>query len=205
MITTVVFDMGGVLADWNADQILQEMSIQEASKPLLKKEVFTAPEWVMVDAGFITEKEMEEAALKRLPQWAHDDCRFAIAHFIDYSLHPIQETLEIVRQLKKAGYELYLLSNASTRFSEYKDRFEAFTYMDGLFVSAFHHCYKPDQTMYRTFFDTYHLDPSQCLFIDDSQANIAASIMAGMDGILYRGDERELRQKLIERGIHIHE
>jgi len=59
--------------------------------------------------------------------------------------------------------------------------------------------------MYRTFFDTYHLDPSQCLFIDDSQANIAASIMAGMDGILYRGDERELRQKLIERGIHIHE
>lgn len=205
MITTIVFDMGGVLADWNADQILEEMPIQAQSKPLLKKEVFTSPEWVMVDAGFITDKDMEEAALRRLPVWAHEDCRFAIRHFTDYSLHPIPETLAIVRQLKAAGYKLYLLSNASTRFDEYKDRFEAFTYMDGLFVSAFHHCYKPDQGMYRKFFQTYGLDPAQCLFIDDSQANIAASIMAGMDGIVYRGDAEELKQNLQERGITIHE
>lgn len=105
------------------------------------------------------------------------------------------------RDLKNAGYDLYLLSNASTRQHTYWHDIPGSEYFSGTFISADYRLLKPEDAIYQAFFRKFGLKPEDCLFIDDSPANIEASENAGMAGIVFHGDAAHLRCQLADRGI----
>ena len=107
----------------------------------------------------------------------------------------------LVKELKEKGYGVYLLSNASFRQPEYWNRVPGSQYFDGTMVSAFVKRVKPEHEIYELFYVRFGLDPRECLFIDDSIANIEGAEHAGMDGIVFHGDVQELRGALKEKGI----
>ena len=56
---------------------------------------------------------------------------------------------------------------------------------------------KPEKEIYVALIEKYSLNPEECIFIDDTHANIIASEKLGIKGIHYTGQE-ELREMLKE-------
>ena len=68
--------------------------------------------------------------------------------------------------------------------------------MDGVWTSCEHGVLKPEPEAYQSMLDTFGLHPEECLFIDDSAANVEQGIRMGMKGIVYHGDPTRLKNEL---------
>jgi putative hydrolase of the HAD superfamily len=110
---------------------------------------------------------------------------------------PIAETERFVARLKKAGYKIYLLSNATPRvFDEYHN-IPAFKYFDGMFVSALYKLLKPSAEIYNAFCDKFSLKAEECFFIDDMEANIKGAKACGMKGFVFDTRDYEALEKAL--------
>ena len=110
---------------------------------------------------------------------------------------------ELVRELKEAGYGLYLLSNASLRMPAYWPRVPGNEFFDGVLLSCQVRYVKPEQEIFRLLFERFGLKPEECFFVDDAPLNIEAAFCAGMAGAVFHGDAEDLRTNLRRAGIQI--
>ena len=112
---------------------------------------------------------------------------------------------ELVRELKQAGYHIYLLSNASLALREYFPRIPGSECFDKLMVSAEEKLLKPSHEIFERLYEKFGLTPGQCWFIDDSPQNVEGAIQTGMGGSVFYGDVKRLRRDLIQAGIRCRE
>lgn len=202
MIKNIVFDMGNVLMNWSPERMLAALPVQEEHRPLLRDQLFGAPEWLRLDEGTISEQEFMQIICARLPEDAIADAQYVMAHWHE-QMKPLDGPYQLAKELKAAGYHLYLLSNAGERFHVYEKAAPAFRLLDGRFVSADFKCIKPGPVIYEKFLSHFGLRPEECLFIDDVPANIEGGKAAKMDGIVYAGDVNQLRQELAAHGVAV--
>ena len=107
---------------------------------------------------------------------------------------------ELVTDLKRDGYGLYLCSNASLRMLKcYGDVIPGIRLFDGVLFSAEVKCMKPQKEMYRHLFDRFGLRPEECFFVDDQPLNIEGGRACGMDGYCFADGEAETLKKVIAR------
>lgn len=90
--------------------------------------------------------------------------------------------LEALARLRKAGYRLWLLSNAQAVFTAHELRLLGLgNQLDGIYLSSDYQCRKPDLRFYRALTEERGLDISKCLMIgNDRQTDIAGAKAAGM-------------------------
>ncbi len=119
MIRNVIFDMGGVLIDWNPAAIVARLGRNSA---LLLREVFGGMEWVSMDHGIMTQQEGYERICRRLPEQLHEDARCCVFDWWKESLSPIPGMAELIREIRVLGYGIYLLSNATSTLHQFFDR-----------------------------------------------------------------------------------
>lgn len=201
MIKQVIFDMGGVLVDFNPPATLKKHFTDQKDIDLLLKEIFDGPDWANLDRGTLTVEQMVARACERLPARLHAPVRRLLENWADEML-PINEMLPLVQELKKSGYGIYLLSNAPLNFHTYRDSIPAFAYFDGFIISADYLTIKPEPEIYNVLFNTFNLNPTECFFIDDLQTNIEGAAALGMKGHCFdHGDPAVLRGALKEEGI----
>lgn len=202
MIRNIVFDMGNVLLYFDPQAFLKRVGVvEEADKALLMKEVFRSLEWVQMDRGSLTEGEALERIEKRVPERLHSVVEELILRW-DRPILPVPGMSEFVRDCRRAGYGIYLLSNASRRLHEYWNGIPGHEYFDGEFVSADYQLVKPDQTIYRKFCQVFGLEARECLFIDDFPLNIEGAVTAGWQGIVFH-DAEDLRMKAHQMGVRV--
>ena len=204
-ISTIVFDMGQVLIHWNAPQILSAYNLSEEDGRLLTRELFGSVEWVQLDHGTISHRQAITQVCRRLPQRLSAVVEDIVSSWWKRLLEPMEGMGELVRELKDQGYGIYLLSNASVDLRKYFHRIPGSEYFDGLMVSAEEKRIKPQYEIFHTLYSRFHLNPEQCIFIDDSPANIEAALCTGMDGIIFRGSAERLRRELREKGVNVKE
>lgn len=202
MIRNIVFDMGGVLIRFDPDFFMERLGIAEEDKRLLMREVFLAPEWVMMDRGTLTDKQAGEIMCRRIPERLHEAV-WKLVSFWDRPILEIEGMCELIEELKGLGYGIYLLSNASIRQHEYWPRIPASKFFDGKLVSADVKLVKPMPEIYEKLFSTFGLDRSECFFIDDSTANVEAAMYVGMTGAVFFNDMARLRGELRRAGIPV--
>lgn len=202
-ITTIVFDMGQVLIHWTPMKIVEHMALTEQDKAMLMTELFQSVEWVRTDHGTITLNQVVEQVNARLPKHLHAAVEEIVMGWWRRPLVPMEGMGELVKELKERGYKIYLLSNASVDLRKYFDRIPGSEYFDGLMVSAEEKLIKPQHEIFKALYSRFHLIPEQCLFIDDSPANIEAALCTGMDGIIFRGSAERLRGELRRKGVKI--
>ena len=199
MIDTIVFDMGGVLLDFGSHLFADRLHLSEDDRILLEQNLMRTVDWVRLDRGTITEEETLAHACAKLPQRLH-----AAAEYIVYRWNepivPIPGTAEVVRELKKKGYTLYLLSNASRRQHDYWPNIPGSECFSGKVISADLHLLKPEAAIYQALFRKFSLTPANCVFIDDFPPNIEAAENAGMQGIVFY-NAQQLRHELQKRGV----
>ena len=186
----ILFDMGNVLISYDPELVIRHYTSVEEEIYILKNVVFLSGEWVMLDAGLITEEEAEKRWMERLPSEKLRE----IAHLSFRDCH-----LYNMKQIPgAAGKAIYLLSNASLRLSRiYKEIIPAVECFSGIFYSAEHRCLKPQDIIYTRFLETFQLEPSSCFFIDDLPENIEAAKAAGIDGAVMQSKTAEETAKIL--------
>ena len=202
MIRNIVFDMGNVLLRFDPKLFMERVGVEEPEdQRLIQKELFRSLEWVQMDRGTMTEAETLERVKTRVPERLHPALEELVLRW-ERPILAIPGMAEFVRDCRRAGYGIYLLSNASRRLHEYWKSIPGHEYFDGEFVSADHLLVKPQQQIYRKFCETFGLDPRECLFIDDLPLNIEGAITAGWQGIVFH-DAEDLRKKAYAAGVRV--
>ena len=199
MLRNIVFDMGGVLLRWDPPYFIERLGITDPEdRTLLLNEIHHSVDWPLTDLGVLTEKELEERILPRIPERLREAAHQLIFHWSDQA-DPIPGMAELVRDCKQAGLKIYLLSNASRRQPEYWHTIPGSEYFDGTIVSAFIGCLKPTPEIYCHLLNTYNLKAEECLFVDDMAINAEGARAIGMDGFTFNGNADELRHYIAQQ------
>lgn len=183
MIKNIVFDMGGVLIDLNIKKVLNEHFKPEYHDRIMS-EIFCSEEWRDMDRGVLRADEFIPRIVPTFPEDMRPLLSEMISDFYPY-MPPIKESEELVIRLKKAGYNVYLLSNATPRFFDEYQNIPALKHFDGYFISALYKLLKPSEEIYSAFFHKFSLKPEECYFIDDLKENIDGAIRSGMKGFVF--------------------
>lgn len=205
MISSIVFDMGGVLIRWNPEDMLRQYELSRQDMEILNRELFKSVEWIQQDRGILSEEELVRAVCARIPERLHQPVKTLVYGWHRRHLSPMPGMSELVRELKEAGYHIYLLSNASLALREYFPRIPGSECFDKLMVSAEEKLLKPSHEIFERLYEKFGLTPGQCWFIDDSPQNVEGAIQTGMGGSVFYGDVKRLRRDLIQAGIRCRE
>jgi 2-haloacid dehalogenase len=193
----VVFDLGGVLIDWNPRYLYRKLFAgDDAAMEDFLANVCTV-EWnERQDAGRAFADAVAELA-PRHPDKAHLIAAFG-NRFHEMIPGAIDGTVEILTELKHAGVPRYGLTNWSAEtFAPQRERFPFLAHFDGIVVSGEEGVIKPDPRIFRILLDRYAIAPEEAVFIDDNPGNAQAAAALGIHGIHFQSPEalrRELRQ-----------
>ncbi|MFL5679604.1 MAG: HAD family hydrolase [Chloroflexota bacterium] len=193
--TAVVFDLGGVLIDWNPRYLYRTLFDDEAEMEAFLAEV-TTPEWNgRQDAGRPWKEAIEALAAE------HPERRELIAAFWDRWPETLGDaisgTVEVLRELKARGVPVYALSNWSAEtFPRARPRYPFLDWFDGLVISGEVRLVKPDRRIFEHLLSRFGLVAAETVFIDDSEVNVAAARAAGLVALRFTGAE-ELRRELV--------
>jgi putative hydrolase of the HAD superfamily len=183
-IQNVIFDLGGVVVDWNPDAVVRVVLDDPVLQDRVKQTIFQHPDWLEIDRGTLTEAE----AIPAFAQRAGIDSALVVEllRTADRMLIPKPDTLDLIQELHDKNLSLYVLSNIpSGRFAYLKERHDFWDVFQGAVISGDLGTVKPEKAIYEYLFHTYQLDPSTCVFIDDSSINIDGARAVGMDGIVF--------------------
>lgn len=204
MIKNIVFDMGGVLIEWNPERMLNRLHLSEADNEILNRELLHNKMWTDADKGIYNEEQLEAVAYERLPQHLHEPAR-ALIQWYKWFLNPMPGMAALVRELKANGYHIYLLSNAPTNLRKYFAQIPGSECFDALMVSAEEQLTKPSREIYERLFQKFGLNPAECWFTDDNAPNVVSAVQAGMQAAEFHGDVKQLRRQMIAAGIRCRE
>lgn len=199
-ITTVVFDIGNVLIDWNPEYLYSRLIPDETERRTFLETVCTADWNLQQDLG----RPWPEAVALLTEQFPEKATLIAAYYKRWHDMVPgeIPGTPALLAALKSAGTPLYAITNFSgEKFAEAQDRFPFLktSFLD-IVVSGDERLAKPDPRIYEILFERNGLDPAACLFIDDSAANVAAARELGMTAHHFNEAE-DLRQELVALGF----
>ena len=181
----VVFDFGNVLIQWNPERLLREFAQDKEELGYLMTEV-CSPEWnARMDRGEPIEKCcLEQAEL--FPEYKDAIMAYGKRWF-DMVPGEVPGMLELVKSLKGDGvHRVFGLSNFSKEtFVEARKRFPVLQEIDEYVISGSIGWIKPETEIYLFFLRSFGLHADECVFIDDSIANIEKAKRIGFDTILF--------------------
>jgi 2-haloacid dehalogenase len=199
--SAVVFDLGGVLIDWDPRHLYRQLFDDEAEMEAFLGQV-TTPEWnAAQDAGRPWADAVASLAEK------HPEHRALIEAFHERWPEtlggPIPGTVDVLAELREARVPLYALSNWSAEtYPVARARFPFLAWFDGVVISGDVGAIKPDARMFEHLVAQHGLRPSETVFVDDRADNVAAAARLGFVAIQFR-DAASLRQDLRRLGFRL--
>lgn len=199
MTRAVIFDIGGVLIDWNPKHLYSKLLPDDAAIDAYLAEIGFHDWNTRLDAGGLWDPAVAELVALH----PHRKDLIEAAHLRWHEMLPgdIPGTVAILERLAEQGVPLYAITNySSEKWLETRARFPFFRHFRDIVVSADEKIVKPDAAIYRLCLQRNRLEPDACVFIDDVPRNIAAAKSVGIDAILFQTPE-QLADELTARGI----
>lgn len=186
---TVVFDLGGVLVDWDPRYLYRKLLPDDDAVEAFLAEV-TTPEWnAAQDAG----RRWDDAVAVLTAQYPeHAELIVAYHHrWVETIAGQIDGTVDILRDLRDTGVGLYALTNWSDeKFPFAQQRFEWLSWFQGIVISGEERVVKPDPRIYHVLVDRYGLEPSSAVYVDDNPPNVEAARGLGFTAFHFTGPDR---------------
>lgn len=189
MITTIIFDIGNVLADFTWEAHYRSFGYSEEILERLANATVKNPLWNEYDRGVMSDEEIVQSFIERDPgiekeirEALRDKGSMVVRN--DYAIPWIQK-------LQEKGYRCLYLSN----FSESAGRdcsaaLDFIPYMDGGILSYQEKVVKPDPEIYRRLLTRYSLKEEESVFLDDTPGNVEAARALGLYGICFQTKEQ---------------
>ncbi|MCL4487992.1 MAG: HAD family phosphatase [Chloroflexi bacterium] len=195
----IIFDFGGVLIDWNPRHLYRKLLDDEQAVEDFMREIGFA-EWNHEqDKGRPFPEAVAELSAK-FPQY-RDLIQAYDLRYDESILGPIQPTVDILRRLKQAGYPLYGLSNWNgDKFQSVRRQYPFLEWFDDIVISGEVKLAKPDPRIFQVLLARIGRTAGECLFVDDSAANIATAQQLSFATIHYRSPE-QLEETLVQMGL----
>jgi 2-haloacid dehalogenase len=198
-VAAVVFDLGGVLLDWNPRHLYRTLFADEAEMESFLAQICT-PEWHDPhDRGVSTAESCAVLAAKH-PHFSEEI--WAWSKRSEEMIGGVDEgSVDVLRAVRETGLPCYALTNMEAE--TYPLRLERFAFLgwfDGTVVSAREGMAKPDGAIFELLLDRFGLAPGTTLMIDDSKANLDAASRVGIQTILFRSSD-QLGVELEEAGV----
>jgi 2-haloacid dehalogenase len=189
-IQAILFDFGNVLLEWNPRHVYRRYfpGNEEAMEQFLHEVNFM--DWnAQQDKG---RSFAEGVALlsQQFPQYSnliqayHDNWKDSIGDYFE-------GTVAIMERLKDAGYRLYGLSNWSAETFPYaREKYHFFDLLDDILISGEVGMIKPEPEIFQLLLSRIGRPANECLFIDDSQANVEQAQKMGFSTIRFESPEQ---------------
>jgi 2-haloacid dehalogenase len=202
---TVIFDLGGVLIDWNPRYLYEKMFDSEEDIDYFLSNIATSDWNEEQDAG----RSLAEATELLLRQYPDPKWEEPIKAF--YGRWPemlggaIEGTVNILKKcIDNPNLRVYALTNWSAEtWPIALKEFEFLHWFEGVLVSGAEGMRKPAPEFYQLMMDRFEIDKGTAVFIDDNKRNVDASNAFGLKAVLFRDPEQleeELKEVLGTRG-----
>ena len=197
-IKTVIFDLGGVLIDWDPRYMYKTVfETSEAMEHFLSTVCTSA--WNEEQDGGRSISEATEVLSKEHPQYSAEIKAF-YSRWTEMLGGPIPETVNLLKELKATGkYQLIALTNWSAEtWPIATERYQFLRWFEGILVSGQEKLKKPDANFYHLLLERYDVDINSAFFIDDNERNIKAAELLGIKSFQFGRDKiDELRALLL--------
>jgi putative hydrolase of the HAD superfamily len=195
-VRNVIFDLGGVVLDWNPDHIVSRFQPVPELRPTLKAALFGHADWRLFDRGTLTEPDLIERLQARVGASRQEV--EAILDGVRESLVEKPETIELMRALQRQGTPLFCLSNMpATIYTHLRGRHNFWDVFSGIVISGQVQMMKPEPEVFLHLLATYNLRPEESVFIDDLRANIESAKQVGLHTIWFK-DAAQCRRELAQ-------
>lgn len=196
----IVFDIGNVLVRWNLHAAFEGHFASPAETDAYLAEVGFS-DWNRQQDGGRTWADAITDLRSRHGERAHPASLYPERHRLTIA-EPIEGTWDLAQRLADKGHALYAITNWSAEswndalaiHPRLADRFR------DIVVSGREKMLKPDAAIYRLLIERNGLNAADCLFIDDSAANVEGAKAVGMDAVRFT-DPATLERDLTERGL----
>lgn len=189
MIRNIIFDIGNVLTDFRWKEFLRDKGFDETMTERIARASVMSPFWAEFDRGEMDPEKLMQEFIRIDPEIegelrrAYDNIQGMVVGR-DYAIPWIKE-------LKAKGYGVYYLSNFSYKaYVDCLDALDFIPYTDGGILSYQDRVIKPGEEIYRLLLSRYGLKAEECVFLDDTPANIETAVRLGFNGIVFRTKEQ---------------
>ncbi len=200
-ITTVVFDLGGVLIDWDPRHLYRKLFRDTGQMEDFLARICT-PDWHHAhDLGEDTRQSCHRLASRYPGQ--RDMIMAWVERNEEMTRGQFDETVAVLAELRVAGVRCLALSNMEAEtFPLERARFAFMDWFDGYVISGIEGVAKPDRQIFEILLGRYRLAPGATLFIDDMPANVAAARDLGLQALRYTSADA-LRRDLRSLGLAV--
>jgi putative hydrolase of the HAD superfamily len=193
-VRNVIFDLGGVVFQWNVEDIVRRFYTDDALRNVAKQEIFKHPDWLEMDRGTLGEEEAIRRFQVRTQRPVAELQALMLA--VRESLVPIEDTIELLHELAQSDVPLYCLSNMPAEtFAHLRRRHSFLDVFRGTVISGEIRMIKPDPRIFEHIARRYRLTPAQTVFVDDNEPNTASADALGFKTVLFQG-ARQCREEL---------
>lgn len=196
MIRNIIFDIGGVLIDWNPHYYFDDYFNGDTEREeFFLKEICGREINRWMDDGMIPAEAGEKMA-RLHPEWRQEIDAY-IVHWREQIGEEIPGMKSFLHSLKDQGYRLFGLTNwSAVTFRKVMEEFDITGLLEDIVISADVHLLKPGPEIYRLLMDKHGLLPEECVFTDDHIENITGAAAVGIHGILFKS-KNQLERDLI--------
>ena len=200
-IENIIFDLGGVLLDWNPEYLYAKIIEDDQEKMDWFLQNICTTEWNMEQDAGRSFKEGTDLLLDQYPQY-ESWIRAFYVRWNEMLKGDINDTVLTLNKLNALSeLKLYALTNWSVEtFPIAEARFPFFKLFEGIVVSGMENTRKPFPQIYQILLNRYQLEAEKCLFIDDNKDNVEAARLMGMAAIHFNRPD-QLNEELHQMGI----
>jgi len=201
LIENIIFDLGNVLLNYKPKEVLVKFTQDDQLIESFIKDINGSDTWLELDRGTITTNKARDYFISQYPE-KKELIILYFEHWVE-GLTPIQENIEILKELKQKGYKTYILSNYMQEpYNIVKNKHDFFSLVDGKVFSFKEHVIKPEKEIYQILLSRFNLIPEECVFIDDHQYVLDVAEDFGINTVLFQ-PETDLREELRKYNVNI--
>ena len=199
-IKAIVFDFGNVLLEWNPRYVYQRFFPNDPAAMERFLEEVNFMDWNALQDKGRSFTEGVAVLSSEFPQYA-DLIQAYQDNWTDSLGESLDGTVQILKELKQAGYPVYGLSNWSAEtFPRAREKHEFFDLLDDFVISGEVGHVKPQPEIFQIMLDRIKRPAHECLFIDDALANVQQAQEMGF-AIVHFESPQQLRARLVELQI----
>ncbi|KAB1071422.1 HAD family phosphatase [Tamlana haliotis] len=190
-IDTIIFDLGGVLIDWNPEYVFLDVFNGDQEKTRWFLDHVCTSDWnENQDAGYPLAQATEDR-VKLFPEYEKEIRKFYgdWENMLGGAIHGMVIILRKLIDSKQ--YKVVALTNWSAEtFPIAQARFEFLQWFEAILVSGEENTRKPFIDIYELALNRFNIKPENAIFIDDNLRNIEAAKTLGIHGIHFTTSEK---------------